>query len=141
MSNFKSIFENFLNGKGIDYFEHDETTLVVPFPGKNLNAVSVVVNFDDDGTPFARLASYAIGRVGNDDRDRLAALSLCNKLNENSRLVKYYMDSEGDICAQIDTYFDENTCGAICYLMVNLLNMRVDENYPYFVPVLSESAS
>lgn len=140
MSQFKHMFENFLNGKGIQYIEHDETTLVVPFPGKNLNAVSIIVKFDDDGTPFARLACYAIGRVGNDDRDRLAALSLCNKLNEGSRLVKYYMDSDDDICAQIDTYFDENTCGAICYLMVNILYMRVNENYPYFAPVLLEFA-
>ena len=132
MSRFKNIFTAYMDNKGIQYVDKNEIMVSIHYAGKNLETITVTVGFKNDGGPTARLVCYNIGNISEDMR--VNAIVICNKLNADCGLAKFYLDEDNDICAQIDTYFDENTCGAICTFLAKNLYMLVDECYPYFRP-------
>ena len=130
MNKFKKIFQDYIGKKGYTYMDLNDITVSIPFAGENLKTVTITVAFKNDGGPVARFVSYNIGNIPANER--INAISVCNKLNEDCSVGKFYLDGDNDVCVQYDLYFDENTCGPICMFIAKNLYMLVDECYPYF---------
>ena len=60
----------------------------------------------------------------------------CNELNNKYRWVKFYLDDDSDVVAQIDAYVDDETCGGECLSLVRRMVNIVDGGYPTLMQAL-----
>jgi hypothetical protein len=129
MANYKSMFLQYMDSKDIRYTELDEFVVGIGVSGENIDAIHVLVIFEEDGNPAVQLrCSNFIGFSGKEIRGIIA----CNKINNELRWVKFCMDSNGDIVATMDTYFDGASCGEECIKLVKQFVRIIDMTYPTF---------
>lgn len=136
MANYKQIYMRYMDDNGIKYSEVQgrENVVKVVYTGDNLNSIPVFVFFDKDGEGMVTLKCWDIA---NFKGNKLAAgLIACNDMNDKYRWVKFYVDKDGDIIAQIDAYIDERTCGYECASLVRRVVNITDEAYPTFMKAL-----
>ena len=118
-----------MDSKDIRYTELDEFVVGIGVSGENIDAIHVLVIFEEDGNPAVQLrCSNFIGFSGKEIRGIIA----CNKINNELRWVKFCMDSNGDIVATMDTYFDGASCGEECIKLVKQFVRIIDMTYPTF---------
>ena len=127
MNKFKNIFLGYMGKKGYTCTDINDITVSA---GENLKTVTITVAFKNDGGPAARFVSYDIGNIPANEK--INAIAVCNWLNGDCSIGKFYVDEDNDVCVQCDLYFDENTCGPICMFIAKNLYMLVDECYPHF---------
>ena len=129
MANYKSMFLQYMDSKDIRYTELDEFVVGIGVSGENIDAIHVLVIFEEDGSPALQLRSLSfIDFRGKEIRGIIA----CNKINNELRWVKFCMDSNGDIVATMDTYFDGASCGEECIKLVKQFVRIIDMTYPTF---------
>lgn len=134
MTNYKKLFTTYLDSQGVKYSEAKDNVIRVPYTGDNLKTIPVFVFFDSDGEPLVCLKCWEIVRF---DGEKMAkGINVCNELNRKFRWVKFYIDSDGDVNAQIDAYIDEESCGSTCKSLVSRMVNIVDEGYPAFMKAL-----
>ena len=129
MANYKSMFLQYMDSKDIRYTELDEFVVGIGVGGENIDAIRVLVIFEEDGSPAVQLrSSNFIGFSGREIR----GITACNKINNELRWVKFCMDSSGDIVATMDAYFDGASCGEECIKLMKQFVRIIDMTYPTF---------
>lgn len=131
MANYKNLFMRFMDRNNIKYTDVKENVVKVVYTGDNLKTIPVFVFFDADGDP---LVSFKCWEIANFKDEKMAGgIVACNQLNNKYRWVKFYLDDDCDVVAQIDAYIDEDTCGSECTSLVKRMVNIVDEGYPTFM--------
>jgi len=134
MANYKALFLNYLDSKGIKYDDRDEFHVVVPYSGDNIRSIRIHVSFDKDGDGMIQMYAWDIGKF---DGDKYAkGLIACNELNSKYRWVKFYLDRDKDVCVSLDAYIDEATVGQECLSLVRRMVNISDEAFPVFMKAL-----
>ena len=129
MANYKSMFLQYMDSKDIKYTELDEFGVGIVVGGENIDAIRVLVIFEEDGSPALQLRSLSfIDFRGKEIR----GITACNKINNDLRWVKLCLNSEGDIVATMDTYFDGASCGEECIKLIKRFVRIIDATYPTF---------
>ena len=131
MANYKNLFMRFMDRNNIKYTDVKENVVKVVYTGDNLKTIPVFVFFDADGDP---IVSFKCWEIANFKDEKMAGgIVACNQLNNKYRWVKFYLDDDCDVVAQIDAYIDEETCGNECTSLVKRMVNIVDEGYPTFM--------
>ena len=134
MANYKALFLNYLDSKGIKYDDRDDFHVVVTYSGDNIRGMRIHVSFDKDGDGIIQMYAWDIGRF---DGDKYAkGLITCNELNAKYRWVKFYLDKDKDVCVSMDAYIDETTVGQECLSLVRRMVNISDEAFPVFMKAL-----
>lgn len=128
MNQYKSLFMSYMDSIGMAYTNQNEEVVSMHLAGNNLKVVTVVLDFGN--MPFVRLANYDLGGFGNSND--LAGASVCNQVNRKFNLAKFYLDTDGDVCAQIDAVINKDDCGELCALLASELVKTVDMSFPAF---------
>ena len=131
MLRYKQLFMDYMDANGVKYSDVREDVVKVVYIGDNLKTIPVYVFFDKDGDPLVCFKCWDIAKIG--EHGMAAAIIACNGLNKKYRWVKFYLDDDNDIVAQIDAYVDEATCGSECLNLVKRVVNIVDEGYPTLV--------
>ena len=136
MANYKNLFMSYMDSEGVRYTELDtekNNVVKVVYNGDNLKSIAVFVFFDSDGDPLVQLKCWDIANFkGKEDK----AIRVCNDLNATYRWVKFYVDDDADIIADIDAVIDVASCGAECLQLVRRLVNITDEAYPEIAKAL-----
>ena len=131
MANYKNLYMRFMDRNNIKYTDVKENVVKVVYTGDNLKTIPVFVFFDADGEPPV---SFKCWEIANFKDEKMAGgVIACNQLNKEYRWVKFYLDDDSDVVAQIDAYVDEETCGSECASLVKRMVNIVDEGYPTFM--------
>lgn len=128
MLKYKQLFIQYMEREGIKYTDIDERAVRVGYNGDNLNSIPVYVLFDKDDKPFVSYKCWEIAKFPADKK--AAGILACNALNAKYRWVKFYVDDDNDLIAEMDTLVDEETCGMECATSVQRIVGIVDEAYP-----------
>lgn len=129
MSMYKKLFMQYMDENGIRYTELDEFLVKVAYNGDNLNTITVKVSFDHDGD---NLASFYCFEIINMKGKESEGYTVCNKLNNQYRWVKFYMDDDEDIICQTDAYLDTESCGEECMYFVRQMVSITDKAFVEF---------
>ena len=131
MASYKELFMSYMDCNGIKYTDVKENVVRVVYTGDNLKTIPIYVFFDADGDP---LVSFKCWEIANFKDEKMAGgVIACNLLNKKYRWVKFYLDDDSDVVAQIDAYVDEETCGSECLSLVKRMVNIIDEGYPTFM--------
>ena len=134
MADYKKLFTSHMDQKGIKYSISDQNTVKVTFSGDNMKSIDVFVFFDKNGGRSVAFRSWSFATF---KEDKLAtAYKVCNDLNNQYRWVKFFIDKDGDVIAQIDAVVNEETCGKECMEMVGRMVNISDEVYPSIMKTL-----
>lgn len=134
MANYKAATLRYLDGKNIKYNDSDEFHIVVPFSGDNIKSFRVHINFDKDGEGMIQAYAWDIGNFSGDNYAK--GLIICNELNCKYRWVKFYLDSDKDVCVSLDAYVDIETVGEEVLNLIHRIVRIGDEAYPAFMKAL-----
>ena len=127
MLKYAQLFVDYLDMKGVKYTVVDERTVKVVYNGDNLDSIPVFVFFDKDGDNLVAFKCWDIANFKNNPEKGINA---CNELNASWRWVKFFIDKDFDVVADIDAMVDDRTCGEICLSLVRRVVSIVDDAYP-----------
>jgi len=134
VANYKNLFMRHMDRNNIKYTDVRENVVWVVYTGDNLRTIPVFVFFDAEGDP---LVSFKCWEIANFKNEKMAAgIIACNELNNKYRWVKFYLDDDSDVVAQIDAYVDDETCGGECLSLVRRMVNIVDGGYPTLMQAL-----
>lgn len=133
MANYKQLFMNYMDAKGVKYTNSNDHVVKVVYSGDNLKSIPVYVSFDEDGDSMIQVYCFEIANFNN---NAAAGLFACNELNKKYRWVKFYLDKDNDIICSLDAYIDDVTCGEECLKLVRRVVNITDEAYPTFMKAL-----
>lgn len=127
MPDYKQLFLDYMDASGVRYSDLRADVVRVTYTGDNLKSIPVYVFFDKDGEGLVCLNCWDIARFP--EHRKAHGVITCNELNKRYRWVKFYLDDDLDIVAQIDACVDEVTCGSECLSLVRRMVSIVDEGY------------
>ena len=133
MANYKQLFMNYMDAKGVKYTDKGEHVVKVVYNGDNLKSIPVYVFFDKDGDSMIQVYCY---EIANFNSNVAAGLLACNEMNKTYRWVKFYIDKDNDLICSLDAYIDDVTCGEECLKLVRRVVNITDEAYPTFMKAL-----
>lgn len=134
MANYKNLFMRHMDREGVKYTEMDDHVVKVVYTGDNLKTIPIFVFFDENGEPLISVKCWEIANFKNEKM--AGGMIACNELNKRYRWVKFFLDDDSDVIAQIDAYVDEATCGGECLNLVKRMVNIIDEGYPTFMRAL-----
>ena len=134
MPDYKSNYLRYMDKHGIKYADKNDRIVSVTYNGDNLNKIPVLVIFDEDGDGIVQLDCWEIAKFKDDKR--AAGMIASNELNAKYRWVKFYVDDDGDMRAQIDAYVDYDTVGEECSKLVQRMVSIIDKAYPVMMKYL-----
>ena len=119
------LFTKTLDQKKIKYDLHDERPVVfLKYQGENFNKLTFTFFFDDDGHSLS-LKVYTILKF---QQDQLAsAYIFANEMNKKYRWIRFYIDDDNELTADIDAVISESTVGEGCYELLSRAVDIVDE--------------
>lgn len=127
------IFIEEITRNDIHYQEHNDQGVRVTFRGDKKSSITLVFFFDDEGEHVA-IYGWSIASVPPEKRSIM--LEICNKLNCEYRWIRFYIDKDNDVSADIDAIITSSTIGSVCIeLMFRMLNI-IDEAYPTIMTAL-----
>ncbi len=129
---YKQIFMDHLDDNDITYTDLDDGLVKIVFGGDNLKSIEVIAMFEDDN-PDVGITSWSIGSFANNYE---AGLRVCNEMNKEYKWVKFYLDKDSDVVADIYTTVDEYDCGPYCVTAIKRLIDIIDMAYPNFMRAL-----
>lgn len=127
MNQYVKSFINHLKKNDIKYNQEDDHVISISFKGDNIDRVKAYVFFDEDGDPYVHLKCWTISSFKNNVEK---GLLLCNALNIEYRWVRFYIDKDFDLSADMDAKIDILTCGENCLFLVKRIANIVDDAYP-----------
>lgn len=134
MSKYKTEFMRCMDQQGIKYRELDERKVSVRYSGDNLKTIAIIVAFDKNDSNTVQIYSFEIASF---KEDKFAAgLLACNALNARFRWVKFYLDSDRDVIAEMDAVVDYDSVGEECIELVRRMVGIIDEAYPEFMKAM-----
>ncbi len=127
MLKYAQLFADALTAEDIKFDCKDERAIRVAFGGENLQHIQVLVLFDKDNDPLAQLVGWEIASFkGKEEK----GLQVCNELNARFRWVKFYLDDELDVRAEMDLRFTDESCGELCVEHTLGMISMIDSAYP-----------
>lgn len=126
MIHYAQLFADDLDAKGIKYTTQDDRIFKLIFSADNMDSITLHVYFEKEGRPLAEIKCWEIINFG--DRQELAP-ELCNQMNNIFRFAKFHVNDKGDIYAEVDMFFTEETVGRFCSEMVGRMVCIVDDAY------------
>ncbi|MCD8087835.1 MAG: YbjN domain-containing protein [Oscillospiraceae bacterium] len=133
MADYKKLFMEYMDDKGIKYKNVKDFVVQVTYSGDHLKTIPVYVFFDKDGDP---MVSFKCWEIANFKEKPEKGVATCNDLNAEYRWVKFYIDKDSDVICQADAYVDEESCGEICRKMVSRVVNISDDAYPVLMKAL-----
>lgn len=124
---YAQIFVDYLDQESIKYTVRDERSVKIVYSGNEMDSIPVFVFFDKDGDPYVTLKCWEIANFKNNPE---RGMQVCNELNAKYRWVKFYIDSDNDVMAELDAVIDQDTCGAECLHLVRRMVSIVDGAFP-----------
>ena len=137
MTDYKQIYLDYMDSKGIRYIDHDRYHVEVRYSGDNLRSIRVHVFFDRQGEDNVTLACAEIFNYPS-RRSIAGGAYACNELNKRYRWVKFYIDDDGDIRCEMDALIDPVFVGDECAKLVRKMVNIIDEARPFFEAMLEE---
>lgn len=129
---YKQIFMDHLDEIDINYDSLDNGMVKIEFGADNIKSIEVIAIFEEDN-PDVAITSFSIGNFQNNYE---AGLRVCNEMNKEYKWVKFYLDDDCDVVADISTMVDEYTCGDYCVTAIKRLIDIIDMAYPNFMRAL-----
>lgn len=133
MANCKQICMEYMRREKIRYEDVREHVIKITYKGENLTSIPVFVYFDEEGDPIVSVKCWNIINFAN---HVALGYEVCNGLNEKYRWVKFYIDGDADIVAEVDAFVDEQGCGPECTALVRRMVSIVDEAYSVLMKAL-----
>ncbi|MEA5039362.1 MAG: YbjN domain-containing protein [Clostridiaceae bacterium] len=134
MADYKAAFLQYMDQKEIKYADANENVVRVAYSGDNLKSIPIFVFFDKDGDNLVQFACWEIATFPDDKY--AAGLLTCNALNSKFRWVKFYLDADKCIRAEMDAYVQLETVGEACSQLVRRMVGIIDEAYPDLMKAL-----
>lgn len=126
---YKDEFIRALNERGIKYSDIDENSVDIRYNGVNTNRIEIAVIFDDDDERTVALRCWSFGKVPQEDK-RPALFEACNRVNNDFRWAKFFINEEDEVVAAIDAVVEIGTVGEECISLVGRLVRIYDNAYP-----------
>ena len=133
MASYKQICMEYMRREKIKYEDVREHVMKISFKGNNLTSIPIFIYFDEDGDPVLSVKCW---NITNFENHTDLAVTVCNELNEKYRWVKFYVDRDADIIAELDAYVDDQNCGPVCASLVRRMVSIVDDAYPVLMRAL-----
>lgn len=121
------IIVNTLNEKNLKYNLDDERPVVrLNFRGDNIESQTFTLIVDEDGESVA-LRVFSIYQF---EKGQLAdAYEFCNRVNNQYRWMRFYVDSDDELTAAIDAVVSPESAGEECYEIIGRAVDIVDSVY------------
>ena len=121
------IVVNELNAKNIKFdLSDDKPVIFVQFSGDHINGQTFTLIIDEDGESVA-LRVFSIFKFESGQLSD--AYEFCNKVNNQYRWMRFYVDSDDEFTAAIDAVITPSTAGAECYELIGRAVNIVDSVY------------
>ncbi len=105
------LFTRQLDSENIKYSVDSEKDIVrVRYNGDHFKSVTFTFIFDDDGESFA-LRVFSIAQFTNNQLSD--AYEFCNRMNDNYRWLRIYVDDDKELTAALDAVITPATTGAV----------------------------
>ena len=127
MQQYLSRFLDQMDSENVKYTQREDNIVRVAYTGDNLETIAVFIIFDTEGEPLVQLKCWNIASFKGKE---VLAKNVCNELNARFRWVKFYVDPDSDIIADLDAMIDIDTCGEECLAMVRRMVSIIDDAYP-----------
>ena len=127
MASYKQLCMEYMRREKIKYEDVREFVIKISYKGENLTSIPIFVYFDDGGDPIVSVKCWNIINFAHHVDE---GISICNDLNAKYRWVKFYLDEDADIVAELDAYLDDQNCGTVCTALVRRMVSVVDDAYP-----------
>lgn len=134
MAMYKDLFMKHMDDEGIKYENLEKEGVAIRYSADNKDAIRVVALFDEDGDGMVAMYAWSIAKFP--EEKAALAYKICNDINAQYRWIKFYLDPDGEIAAQVDAYVYPDSCGEQCVSLVNRIVGVVDETYPTFMKAL-----
>ena len=101
-----------LKSEGIKYNVSDEKPSVfINYNGDNFDSLTFSFFFDEDGESV----SLKVFSIAQFDKSELPdAYEFCNKMNNDWRWFRFYVDGDDEVTADMDAIISTATCGKEC---------------------------
>lgn len=133
MANYKRTFVDYCDKEGIRYTDLDDHSMKIVYTGDNLNSIPIFVSFDKEGGPTV---SFRCWNIANFSKSPANGILVCNDMNAKWKWVKFYIDDDRDVIAEVDVRLNDYTCAALCHATLRSIVNIVDEAYPEFMKSL-----
>lgn len=111
----------------------DEDMVLVRYAGDNMSDIPVWFNFStnthDVAVRVVSIAKIPENKIAN-------ACFACSKLNSKYRWVKFYLDFDNEVTAELDAIITPSTVGEVCYELLRRIKNIVDETYLIFMQTI-----
>ena len=126
-------FVDYLDQKGVKYRLHDDKSLTVPYRGDNAPNINVMLIFGEDCCDVA-VKIFTICKVP--DNKVYDMYKCASELNAHFRWLKFYIDKDQELMADMDAVIQIFSCAEECYELVQRSVSIVDDAYPMAMKVL-----
>ena len=133
MESYKTLCMEFMRHEKIRYEDVRAHVLKISYNGENLTSIPIFLYFDEEGDPIISVKCWDIINFANHTE---LGVAVCNELNEKYRWVKFYVDKDGDVVAELDAYIEREKCGSVCKSLVLQVASVVDNAYPILMRAL-----
>jgi len=106
------IFTEKLKSEGIKFdVSNDKPNVFIKYKGDNFNSLTFSFFFDEDGNSVA----FKVFSIFQFTKAQLPdAYEFCNKMNNDWRWIRFYVDSDDELTADMDAVINPNTVGDEC---------------------------
>ena len=130
MASYKQMCMEYMRREKIRYEDVREFVLKITYTGGNFSTIPIYIYFDENGESTIAIKCWNVANfAGQTD----LAVTLCNELNKKYRWVKFYVDEDADVVAELDALISLDDCGAACMNFVQRMTSVVDDAYPIFM--------
>lgn len=133
MTDYKRMYMDYMRQERIKFEDVRDHVIKVTYKGDHLSSIPIYVYFDEDGAPTVTVKCWNVTNVGSRTD---VGMETCNELNEKHSWVKFYVDKDSDVIAELDAYVHEQNCGFVCDALVKTMVNLVDTAYPRLVEAL-----
>lgn len=119
------LFTDALKKDGIKYTAHDEKPAVfVDYSGDNYNRLRFGFWFDEDGESV-QLKVFSIFQFTKAQLPD--AYEFCNQMNADWRWIRFYVDSDDELTADMDAVISPTTVGKECVEILHRARSIIDK--------------
>lgn len=127
MTTCAKVFSDLLDEKGIKYRVINSNRIIVGICGDNLPNQDITFIFNDEDTDVG-IRAFSIVKVP--ESKKLSAIISCEALNTTIRFIKFCIDQDHDLNAEIDAIIEPYTAGKICFNHLLRLTGVLKSVYP-----------
>ena len=125
---YKAMAKEYFAQRNLKYNDLDDNLMSLAFTMDNIKDLHIFVVFEgeEDSRPFF----LSRGIVSFPEEKTLNALLLVNKLNNQFRWTKFYLDDDGDITIRMDAIVSDESAGEEIWELIIRMSRIIDEAYP-----------